>query len=203
MAAVRLVPLAWVAVGACTVLTPLDDLTEGSSASTGSGAASSASGSGGGGGGGDGGSSTAGASSGGVGGGAGAGGASGGGGTSGGGGAAGATQLIVFGEVAGADVTGVTSDTMVEQMFPTNNYGATVSLKAEGDPLSSVLLRFDLQMLKPTVTVVAAKLHVSTTDNPLNAPMRVFEVLEAWEEGLLDTTPGISNYTTRAAPSTL
>ncbi|MFN0246471.1 MAG: DNRLRE domain-containing protein [Kofleriaceae bacterium] len=102
-----------------------------------------------------------------------------------------------FGERTGANFTGVTTDTTLNAVLPTNNYGGDASLTVD-DGASSVI-RFDLSSIPTGATLVSASLTIWT--NPASSTpdtVEVFELIEAWAEGtgtetIVSTEPATYN----------
>lgn len=109
--------------------------------------------------------------------------------------------LLRFGEGAEADVSGVTSDTFIEEVEPTWNWGSSSLLHTDGSSGGRrvALLRFDLSSLSPQTPVVGTTLVLTSWQtNPSNDVHTVHRVLEGWVEGQESGVNGAANWTMRS-----
>jgi len=108
------------------------------------------------------------------------------------------TTTATFGETGMATYGLVTHDTTLDRGQSTSNYGADDALQCDGGFNPKVgLLQFDLVALPSTVTVVSATLRVYTESDVTTATVGVFQVMEAWDEGMENMAPGAANWTDR------
>jgi hypothetical protein len=111
--------------------------------------------------------------------------------------APGAAVTVTFGERPASDVTGVTSDTYLSSGNPSENKGAKDVFYATTADTRHALLRFDLSSISPDAEVVDASLSLFTTDFATGGAVRVYAMLEAWDEGNQDDAGGVANWTYR------
>jgi len=123
----------------------------------------------------------------------------------GGGGAGGvATVQKSFGERPDADVLNVTSDTMIRAGSDwALNFGGAALFEVDAQPLNVGLLRFDLSAVASNTQVLGATLSLVTGECSSCAlekgTIELFQMFEAWEEGGLDSAPGVCNWVNRQA----
>jgi len=92
---------------------------------------------------------------------------------------------VTFGERPGADHANVTGDTYVDSLFPAVLHGGSTEALLDGSPESIMLLRFDLDALASTVTVIEAELRVRTQNIQNNPGFAVVETTSAWNDNEL------------------
>jgi hypothetical protein len=108
--------------------------------------------------------------------------------------APGTAVTITFGERRTSDVTDVTFDTYLSSSNPDDNKGAKEAWYASTADARHALLRFDLSAIAPDAVVVSASLSLWTTDYASGGALRLYEMLESWDEGDEDDAPGVSNW---------
>ena len=89
---------------------------------------------------------------------------------------------VTFGERPDADNTNITRDTYVDSLFPTVLHGEFTEALLDGSPASIMLLRFDLEALASTVTVVDVELRVRTANIQNNPGFTIVETTAAWND---------------------
>lgn len=104
-----------------------------------------------------------------------------------------------FGERPGLDFTGVTTDTFIsnEAGEPDLNNGQADELRSEQDVSERILIRFALDAIPPSAQIIDAELTVSITQFDPSTVLSAYRVLEAWEEGTGDGSPGVANFVLR------
>ncbi len=113
-----------------------------------------------------------------------------------------AASTLVFGESDRSDITGDTRDTFLNEIVPANNWGSHPDLHADLVKPHVTLLRFDLAAIPAGSTVLEASLSLRTIDVFLTVgKVQCYELLEDWQEGTGDNTPGLANWDLRL-PST-
>ncbi len=114
-------------------------------------------------------------------------------------------KTVVFGETPGADVNNVTSDTDVNEAQPTFNYGvnADITTRLQTTKHWNGLIRFDLHAIPDGSVITAAtlRLHSVPTTPAQTATVELHQILEAWDEGTFDTSPGASSWLVRVSGS--
>jgi hypothetical protein len=107
------------------------------------------------------------------------------------------TMTVTFGENPTDTYRGVTEDTQLSSLLPTNNYGGDDVLSAGLN--ATLLVRFDVSTLTASSPrVVAATLHLMGDDGSLtNVVMTVHRVREAWTEGTQTNAAGVANWSQR------
>jgi hypothetical protein len=104
---------------------------------------------------------------------------------------------VTFGERPTSDVTGVTFDTYLSSGNPGDNKGAKDVFFATAADTRHALLRFDLSSISQDAEVVAASLSLFTTDFATGGAVRIYPMLEAWDEGDQDDASGVCNWSFR------
>jgi hypothetical protein len=106
-----------------------------------------------------------------------------------------------FGERDTAELKNVTFDTQLSGYVGSEglNWGASEAcwLDTSVDELRVTLLRFDLSSIPTDAVVEDATLSLFTHTDDLafsDDPTRIFEVLEAWDEGNGSGDPGVANW---------
>jgi hypothetical protein len=93
------------------------------------------------------------------------------------------TTMLSLGERPNANLTGVTTDTYLDQGVPTGNFGGDTGISFDADPVRYSLLRFDTRNVPAGMKVVQAQLYLYVFD-PLESGDAVFQpVTEDWSEG--------------------
>lgn len=107
-------------------------------------------------------------------------------------------QTWSLGEIPGATVQGVTSDTWMCDGRNDQDLNWGASSRFEGGNTCTGLVRFDLAALPAGAIIVDASLEVWPLLVPsVRGQVDVHRVTEAWVEGSLDGLPGESNYVRR------
>ncbi|TMA25585.1 MAG: DUF4347 domain-containing protein [Deltaproteobacteria bacterium] len=98
-----------------------------------------------------------------------------------------------------------TGDTTIKLKAPdtTNNFGASTQLiiDRETTDLQRALLQFDLSSIPANATINSATLAMQSTQIDGRLNISVYEMLQAWTEGMDDATAGVANWN-QSAPAT-
>jgi hypothetical protein len=111
--------------------------------------------------------------------------------------APGQAVTVTFGERPTSDVTRVTFDTYLSSGNPGDNKGAKDAIFATSADTRHGLLRFDLTSISPDAEVVEASLSLFTNDFATGGAVRLYPMLEAWDEGDQDDASGFCNWNFR------
>lgn len=105
--------------------------------------------------------------------------------------------ISTFGENTSNDFRNVTRDTFISMQDAAANFGTADNVRIERDQGARGLLRFDVSAIGVTRHILAARLAVYLEDATAGAAISFHKVMEAWDEGNVDGTNGVANYTFR------
>lgn len=106
-------------------------------------------------------------------------------------------MLVTFGENPTNTFTGVTHDTYISMTQATANFGGADNIRIERDNGERGLVRFALDQLPRSATVLSAKIAFNVEDATAGATISYHVVNENWDEGNEDGVNGVANYTFR------
>lgn len=105
------------------------------------------------------------------------------------------SKRLVFGDNPEDDIQGTTSDSMLRPSRPEENYGSRPSIDVGLEQVG--LLRFDLSALPTTSIINSASIELQVDDSASTESVDFFPVLERWDEGVVNSRDGCTNWTCR------
>jgi hypothetical protein len=113
-------------------------------------------------------------------------------------------QTTTVGDTGGSAIAGATRDASITVIggSQTWNYGSSPTITVTFSFRYTGLVRFDVSAIPVGSVITSATLELTNLQANADTAVDGYELLEDWDEGTVDGTPGVCNWTIREAPST-